>query len=185
MPRKKKEEPEEQKEPAQPVMRPARPFISNGLQFDVDPDKLRVFKAFKELMDITAPDIDIIGPTEWRKQDRKYFFDHPMESVLFRETSEEEKLHIADSTMRYSGRDLMELEKSMGPYFKCTLVCNIAPGFRARVSVDRLDRDPMEIAVFSGWAPPGIPIYSPVYQAIDHMADHWTEALQEAETSNS
>ncbi len=150
--------------------------MTNGIALDVDPDKKDVVPHLQKYVDLIIPVSDVISDAPWKAADRKYFFDHFGEYFYTREGTPEEREQAEAQSIRATNMSLEEVEKHLGPFFRNVLVMNLSPGFRFRVSIDRLDRLPEQILCYAGQNG-HFPFFKLLPSYYKDTMHHWNSAL--------
>lgn len=157
-----------------------KPFVTNGVAIDVDPDKKDIVPYFQKEMHIFVPIIDVVRTSPWKEADRKYFFDHFTESWYARLVSEDERMLAEEQAMREAQLSLAEVEQRLGPFFRKVLVMNLSPGFRFRVSIDRIDRKPDQVSAYAGHMG-SFPVFKPLHKLCKDVVEVWADAILDYE----
>jgi hypothetical protein len=147
----------------------------------VDPDKADIFAHYKQVVPIKMPDQLIICEGEWKKDDRQYFGDHFEAKFRTRPVTEEER-KIPFEIAQRTRQSVYQPNHKNYPFFKNVLVCNISPGCRIKMSIDKLSRTPDNVVVLSGlqimpFMPPA-PIFQHAQDYIERTFACWVDALR-------
>lgn len=154
-------------------------FVVNALFFDIDDDKEPVLDKFKRIVPVN---VETAMSGSWRKADREYFSNHPTEFSYARESTRDERQQILKMIVE-SGEQFREALESEHPLFEKVLVVNLSPGFRARINIDRFDRQIKHAFFMTAWLIPeeNIPQLVKVSYMLEQLTKAWQQALREAD----